>query len=63
MNYSDPRVLVCYARRVVESTLNCARNIRRHTEEEIAADVMEMEENRDEYDYLASLITVDEPQE
>lgn len=65
--FSEPQTPVCFAvsdaRRTVKSTLHFVRHDRKLTPREIAQANREMEENRDEYNYFASLITADEPGE
>ncbi len=62
--FSEPRTPVCFAivnaRTTVRSVLNFMRHDRKLTSREITQANLEMEENRDEYNYWASLITADE---
>ena len=62
--FPEPRTPVCFAisdaRRTVKSTLNFVRHDRKLTPREIEQANREMDENRDEYNYWASLITADE---
>ena len=62
--FSEPRTPVCFAivnaRTAVQSALHFMRHDRKLTPKEIAQANREVEENRDEYDYWASLITADE---
>ena len=62
--FPESRTPVCFAivnaRITVRSVLNFMRHDRKPTPREIAQANLEMEANRDEYDYWASLITADE---
>ena len=65
--FPEPRTPVCFAvsdaRRAVKSTLNFVRHDRKLTPEEMDQVLRELDENRDEYDHIASLGMLDEPQD
>ena len=65
--FPEPKTPVCFAvsdaRRTVKSTLNFVRHDRKLTPEEMDQVLRELDENRDEYDHIASLGLLDEPQD
>ena len=65
--FPEPKTPVCfaiaYARITVRSVLNFVRHDRKLTEEEMAQVLLELDENKDEYDYIASLGMIDDSPE
>ncbi len=65
--FPEPKTPVCFAvanaRITVRSVLDFVRDDRKLTQEEIAEGLREMEENKDEDDYFASLGMLSKPEE
>ena len=65
--FSEPRTPVCFAivnaRTAVQSALHFMRHDRKLTPEEMDQVLRELDENKDEYDYIASLGMIDDSPE
>ena len=65
--FSEPRTPVCFAianaRITVRSTLQFVRHDRKLNPEEMDQVLRELDENKDEYDYIACLGMIDDPPE
>ena len=61
--FPDPRIPVSFVIVSARTTVRSVRNYRKLTREEIEEGIRELRENKDEYDYFASLGMINEPQE